>query len=223
MFSVYGTTGKLFQGRMEQMPRLGPVEPIARVSGVEPVTSGAARALGLDDTPEAAGHALDQAHRMALLAYSRAAHPGTERHPLTRVSALMTRSVLSIDHGRSLLQAWQFLQQQGVGQAPVVNASGVVVGMLSRAELFASDRLPVDPGSIMAWQIMLAQPVTLSMRTPVPCVMPETDIRRVARVLLDTGLAGLPVVDDDGRVHAFVSRSDILRAVVTEPPLDLWG
>jgi CBS domain-containing protein len=61
------------------------------------------------------------------------------------------------------------------------------------------------------------------MSTPVPCVAPDTDIRRVARVLLDTDLPGLPVVDDEGVVTGFVSRSDILRAVVTDPPLDLWG
>jgi CBS domain-containing protein len=61
------------------------------------------------------------------------------------------------------------------------------------------------------------------MSTPVPSVAPSTDIRRVARVLLDTGLPGLPVVDEQGLVVGFVSRSDILRAVVTEPPLDLWG
>ena len=48
------------------------------------------------------------------------------------------------------------------------------------------------------------------------------NIRRVARVLLDTGLPGLPVVDEQGMVTGFVSRSDILRAVVADPPLDLW-
>ena len=60
------------------------------------------------------------------------------------------------------------------------------------------------------------------MWTPVPSVAPDTDIRRVARVLLDSGLPGLAVVDDDGRVTGFISRSDILRAVVADPPLDLW-
>jgi len=53
-------------------------------------------------------------------------------------------------------------------------------------------------------------------------VLAETDIRRVARVLLDIGLPGLPVVNDAGQVIGFVSRSDILRAVVADPPLDLW-
>jgi CBS domain-containing protein len=66
------------------------------------------------------------------------------------------------------------------------------------------------------------QSVVEVMWTPVPSVAPDTDIRRLARVLLDTGLPGLPVVDDAGQVIGFVSRSDVLRAVVADPPLDLW-
>jgi len=60
------------------------------------------------------------------------------------------------------------------------------------------------------------------MWSPIPSASADTDIRRVARVLLDTGLPGLPVVDDAGQVRGFVSRTDILRAVVADPPLDLW-
>jgi CBS domain-containing protein len=45
----------------------------------------------------------------------------------------------------------------------------------------------------------------------------------LALLLLDTGLPGLPVVDDDGGLRGFVSRSDILKAVVHDPPLDLWA
>ena len=68
----------------------------------------------------------------------------------------------------------------------------------------------------------MAQPVSDVMWSPVASVALGTDIRRVARVLLDTGLPGLPVVDAEGLVIGFVSRSDILQAVVADPPLDLW-
>ncbi len=67
------------------------------------------------------------------------------------------------------------------------------------------------------------QPVSSVMLSPVPAVSEDTDLRRVARVLLDTHLPGLPVVAEDGQVAGFISRSDILRAVVHDPPLDLWS
>jgi CBS domain-containing protein len=31
------------------------------------------------------------------------------------------------------------------------------------------------------------------------------------------------VVDDNGTLTGFVSRTDILRAVANDPPLDVWG
>ena len=48
-------------------------------------------------------------------------------------------------------------------------------------------------------------------------------LRRVAAVLLDTGLPGLPVTDEAGVLSGFISRTDILRAVAADPPLDLWS
>jgi CBS-domain-containing membrane protein len=123
----------------------------------------------------------------------------------------------------TVLQAWQLLADQGVGQAPVLNAAGQLVGLLTRADLLQPQQLPDPARHALAWQTLLARLVTDIMATPVPSVAPESDLRRVAQVLLDTGLPGLPVVDEQGQVNGFVSRSDILRAVVTDPPLDLWG
>ena len=84
------------------------------------------------------------------------------------------------------------------------------------------DRLSLPGTNVPAWRAMLAQPVSDIMWSPVPAVDEDTDIRRVARVLLDTHLPGLPVVNEGGSVTGFVSRTDILRAVVHDPPLDLW-
>lgn len=39
----------------------------------------------------------------------------------------------------------------------------------------------------------------------------------------DPGRRRLAVTDDAGRIAGFLSRSDILHAVVTEPPLNLWS
>jgi CBS-domain-containing membrane protein len=134
----------------------------------------------------------------------------------------MTRHVISLPDIATVEQAWELLAAKGIGQAPVIDESHMLVGLLSRADLTRPDRLPAPDSHALVWRALLAQSVTDVMWSPVPSVAADTDIRRVARVLLDTGLPGLPVVDEAGLVQGFVSRSDILRAVVADPPLDLW-
>ena len=53
-------------------------------------------------------------------------------------------------------------------------------------------------------------------------VRPVAATRRLARVLLDTGLPGLPVLDAQDQPLGFVSRTNLLLALVADPPLDLW-
>ncbi len=226
MFSIYGVAGQLFRGSMEQLRQVKGVGAMARSNMI--------KAVGRDgrDPPEDVAYAglaqpaapSDEAHRSALAAYAESQKAVPQpRHPLKLVESLMSRTVISLLDTATVQEAWQLLAEQAVGQAPVLNAAGTLVGLLSRADLLRPERLPTSDSHALVWRALLAQSVQDIMCTPVPSVSPDIDIRRVARVLLDTGLPGLPVVDEQGAVIGFVSRSDILRAVVTDPPLDLWG
>lgn len=226
MFTVYGVSGQLFRGSMEQLRQIGAVAAVARTHAIQAVgRDGRDPASSSPDAfpGPAAPAPSDEAHRSALAAYAQTGKAVLPRHPLKRVDDLMSRVVITLPDTTTVLEAWQMLARHGVGQAPVVDAAATLVGLLSRADLLRPERLPTPDSNALVWRALLAQRVADIMWTPVPSVAPETDIRRVARVLLDTGLPGLPVVDAQGLVIGFVSRSDILRAVVTDPPLDLWG
>jgi len=191
---------------------------VSRSRAVEPVGRFPPSAPSPQAAPPAAA-----GHRSPLAAYVQTGAMQVPRHPLTRVADVMSHGVITVPADIPVLQAWQQLAQHGVSQAPAVDARGQLVGLLTRAELLKPERLPLPRVDALVWRALLAQPVSDIMWTPVPAVARETDIRHVARVLLDTHLPGLPVVDDAGMVEGFVSRTDILRAVVHDPPLDLWS
>lgn len=226
MFSVYGKAGRTFRGTLEELRQVGPITRVTRSAVVAPI--------GMDPQDQNPSHfadlvplqpqpvPVDMARRTALAAYEQTRNPGLPRQPLTRVDAVMSSPVVTIVDTSTVEQAWQVLAQDHLGQAPVVDAGGMLIGLFTRADLLHPGRLPGPDGHAEAWAEMLAQNVVDVMWTPVPSVSVDADIRRVARVLLDSGLPGLPVADDEGRVTGFVSRSDILRAVVADPPLDLW-
>ena len=225
MFSVFGVSGQLFRGSLEQLRQVGGVAQAQRSRSVAAIgrEGDEPHSGGLFAGNASAASPNDDGKRTALAAYAQAQQPHLPRHPLRDVQSIMSRTIVVIPEQATVEQAWRTLAQYGVGQAPVVNARGVLVGLLLRAELLRADQLPGPDAHALAWRALLGQPVTALMVTPVPSVEPQVEVRHVARVLLDSGLPGLPVVDTQGQVHGFVSRSDILRAVVADPPLDLWG
>ncbi len=226
MLTVYGVAGRMFRGSLEQLRQIGSVGAVARSKSVSAIERGGRDAaaaaldvaLGLEPVvPQ------DEASRVAISAYTDTQNADAPRHPLRQTSEIMSKPVFTLSSTATVQDAWKSLVGQGIGQAPVVDPQGGLVGLMSRADLMHLDQLPSSETSALAWRTLLAQTVADLMHTPIPAVTPETDIRWVARALLDSELPGLPVVDDAGSVIGFVSRSDILRAVVTFPPLDLWG
>jgi len=105
----------------------------------------------------------------------------------------------------------------------VVDSNHKLVGMLTRAELMRLDRLPTPDQASLVWRALLLQPISAVMITPVAGVMLQTSLCRLARVLLDTGLPGMPVVNETDELLGFVSRTDILKALVHNPPIDVWS
>lgn len=229
MFSVYGKVGRMFNGSLEELRRIGPNSALKAVRAARAIGQEAVDHIGVDTlNPAGEGAALvphvpaDVLHKSAVTAYAQTSHPAIARRALVLVDAIMSSAVVTLPDTFNVEKAWAALAEQGIGQAPVVNAQGILVGLFTRGELLRANRLPKADSHPLVWRAFMAQPVVEVMWSPVASVSLGTDIRRVARVLLDTGLPGLPVVDAEGLVIGFVSRSDILQAVVADPPLDLW-
>lgn len=224
MFAIYGTAGQIFHGPFEELRQ---VARTLRTSAVKPLTPAHERVPFA--LPGAAGEGSGArpsprpAAGQALQTYAQVQQPTPTRQPLTRVADIMSRAPQVLSADSTVWQGLQFLAEHGVGQAPVINGTGQLVGLLTRAQLFMPEHLPDPEASPLVWRARSQLPVTEWMVSPVPSVEPDTDIRRLASALLELGLPGLPVVAPQGEVLGFVSRADILKAVAHDPPLDLWA
>jgi CBS-domain-containing membrane protein len=219
MFAIYGTSGLMYKGPIEDLRK---VAPSLKTSAIRPLNVETDRPVG-GASADGGGNARGTVSHQALQTYSQVQKPVTERRPLHTVLDVMTTSPVLLPDTATVEQGWKRLFEAHVGQAPVVNAQGLLVGLLTRAELMRPDRMPQPDGSFLLWRALMLQPVTELMVSPVASVSADTELRRLAWVLIETGLPGVPVVDADGRVEGFVSRTDILKAVVHDPPLDLWA
>jgi|GEM_PF-111342 len=231
MFSVYGIQGRLYNGPLEQVRDLAEVKAVARLRAVAPIgreEAESAAVLLSRREGEAGGHAGllgESGPRQALAAYAQAQQgAGTAtRHVIARVGELMSRKLVTVPVTATLRQAWGVLAQAGIGQAPVVGEQGQLVGLVGRSALMREEMMPADLPSALAWSARLAQPVSELMWSPVPAAQPDSPLREAAQLMLDLQLPGLPVLSDEGRLLGFLSRTDLLRAMTREAPLDLWS
>ena len=228
MFSVYSSTGRVFHGTLEQMRQIRKVHAADRSRAIEPsARDGHDSAVREAVEYGAPLHAPAPAHgppqRSAIAAYETAQQLPSHGWYDLAVADVMSRTVLTLAVDVSVQQAWQQLTRHGRGQAPVVDANGVLVGMVTRADLVRFEQWPGSAADQQAWDDWRAQGIESIMVTPIPSVSPTTDLRRAASALLESDLPGLPVVDDGGHVMGFISRSDVLRAALKDAGLDVWG
>ena len=209
MFSIYGVTGRVFSGSLEEMIR---VRAVARARS--------ARAIAQEgDEPgvEPVAGSTSRPQEDAVRAYRAMLPPELERGPLYHADQIMRRQVISLAATDDVAQAWRTLRDHGIHQAPVLAASGQLVGIVSERDLLTA--INIDGGRVVE---SLARRVSDVMSTPVVAAEPVTDIRRIAAVMLEHRVDGVPITSQRGGLVGFVSRSDILRAVVIDPPLSLW-
>lgn len=222
MFYVFGINGPMFQGGADRLSHITAVRGVQRPSGLRAGSSGVeGQEAQVRNPPQPGG--LSARAQGAVSAYRGTEQgPKQERHQLHLVRDVMTHGAVTLTPQLRLEQAWQVLATHKIAQAPVLDDQGRVVGLLLRADM-APLALGPEPGALHAATAMAQRTVAQVMITPVPAVAETTDLRRVAHVLLETGLPGLPVTDDLGHLSGFISRTDILRAVTSNPPLDLWS
>ena len=214
MFSIYGLSGPVFHGTLETLGRIPQVtrrvalRPVRRVEA----DSGAA----LDTVASTPIHASAPGEQ-AISAYQEMLQIDQERGPLYHAHQIMQHEVITLLTDDDVELAWHRLIDHGIHQAPVLDTANRLVGIVSERDLLTV--FNVEHGRV---RDALSRKVSDVMNTPVVSADPVTDIRRIAEVMLTRGVDGVPIVNNRDALVGFISRSDVLRAVIAEPPLSLW-
>jgi CBS domain-containing protein len=138
-----------------------------------------------------------------------------------RVDDVMTRSVLTTTPATSVKDAAEVLARRGITALPVVGGTGVLVGVLTEADVLRG-RFPPDPRR-KAWRGTAAGPAPPAtvgevMSSPSLTASPRTDAADLAKMMIDRGVRSVPVVDEDG-VVGIVTRRDLVRTIARDDAL----
>ncbi len=109
---------------------------------------------------------------------------------------VMTTRVITVTEQHTKQQAARLLTQHRISGLPVVNAEGVVVGVVTEYDVISKEGQTV--GEIMTRGVV--------------SVTPDTDLEEVRHILVNERIKRLPVLDQ-GRLVGIVSRADLVREV----------
>lgn len=117
----------------------------------------------------------------------------------------MTKDLVKLTPQMEVMAAINQLVKHRISGAPVVDAEGKLVGMLSEMDC-------MQVGLIAAEDTCVAGPVSQFMKTNVAAVAPDDSLTQLAQLFLSKPFRRYPVMDNSKLVGQ-ISRSDVLRAI----------
>ena len=115
-----------------------------------------------------------------------------------RARDIMTHSVITLGPEESIQDVARLLSDYHISGAPVVDAEGHMIGLVTEADLISKDGKRV--ADIMTSRVMTAQE--------------DTPVEQIAQILTSNRFKRLPIVHGD-RLVGVVSRSDIVRMMAS--------
>ena len=149
------------------------------------------------------------------------------------VRDVMASDVLTFAPDDNVMDAMRTMLVRDVDGAPVVNADGEVVGLLTTADLIVEEarvHLPTVITLLGAYielpsskkkfdhdvEKALGSTVGEVMSDAAPTLGPDDTVEYAATIMHEQGADRLPVIDDSGALVGIVARGDIVRAIVAD-------
>ena len=143
----------------------------------------------------------------------------------------MTTDVLTLLVDEPVPEAVRRMVDRGVDGAPVVDAEGRLVGMLSASDVMVQDAHLHLPTIVTLFGVSVEMPGAAArydhdirralastvgqLMAPEPIVIhPDATMTDVATEMHDRDISRMPVVDDSGHVVGIVARGDVLRSLI---------
>jgi len=148
---------------------------------------------------------------------------------MLKVKDIMTRELITVSPETEISQATKLLLENRINGIPVTDETGKLVGILCQSDLIAQQKkLPIPSfftflDGLIALSSMkqlekevqkIAAITVAQAMTPNPVtVRPDTDIEKVAALMVDKSFHTIPVIDK-GELVGIVGKEDILKTLI---------
>lgn len=207
MFAIYTPSGRTFSGPLESLRE---VEKPQRSKTVK-------KHQELDDPH----HIYSKKEPLApnvVKAYRDVIKKPNDKTPIRHAYQVMSAPVQALRENNVLQIAIEKFNQYPYQEFPIINGQNQLVGSLSRQKFY---EFLIKHNNTNFNDTTLAA-VFLNNSSKSYSAEPVTDIRRIAALFFEKNLTTIPIVESNGSIVGIISRTDIINAVVIDPPLSLW-
>lgn len=138
--------------------------------------------------------------------------------PVFLAKDIMTKDCIYIDVKSTIKEAYDVLKELKIEQLPVVSFAKKILGVINKKLILNLLMEDLENNQTILSKriedIYLPQLITSD---------PMTDIRSVAKVMLDFKLHAIPIVDENDILIGIVTKTDILKAIAHNPKIQLWS
>lgn len=130
------------------------------------------------------------------------------------VGKRMSHPVITVHPDTSMQAALDLMHKENIQRLPVVDKNGKLVGIISEKQLLKAS--PSDATSLSVWELKsLVNSIKIEkiMTKDITTVTEDTPIEEAARIMADSNVGGLPVVNGD-KVVGIITETDIFKILL---------
>lgn len=211
MFAIYNTHGLSFRSTIDNLYKLNSVERLSNIHNKMDEAKPQSFSLPPENLYQG------PITKKAQDTYKKMLHIDTKT-TIYQVGQLMKNKVITVNETHTLQECYDLMIQYKIKQIPVTTSMEKLEGIITQKAIL--DALIND---LNYANHTISKEVLDFMTTNVISADPISDIRRVAKVMVDFNFNAMPIVTQTDKIVGIVSRTDILKAVATIPPLQLWA
>lgn len=145
------------------------------------------------------------------------------------VSQIMTTTVITVRPETKITEVAEILLQKHINGLPVVDEQNKVVGIICQSDIISQQKklplptiftlfdglIPLQSMSQMEKEVqkISATNVKHAMTANPTCISPDTDIERLAELMVNKNFHTIPVVEN-GKLVGIVGKEDVLKTLV---------
>ena len=130
------------------------------------------------------------------------------------VDDVMSRKLVTVTEKDVLETAEYGMHRLHFRHLPVVDAHGKLVGLLSHGDLLHAVSSPLSDKEAERNAVILQQPIRRIMQREVLTVQPSDSLIEAGKVLWESKIGCLPVVNDQGYLLGIITKSDFIRVAL---------